>query len=113
VSNGAAQALSWLMLIGAAMLEAVWALALKRSHGFTVLWPSIVGVAVAALSLFMLTVALKHLPAGTAYAVWVGIGSVCVAAAGIFALGESAAPARLMCLALITAGVIGLKLLPG
>lgn len=75
------------------------------------LWPSIVGVAVAALSLFMLTAALKHLPAGTAYAVWVGIGSVCVAGAGMIVLGESVAPGRLMCLALITVGVIGLKLL--
>jgi quaternary ammonium compound-resistance protein SugE len=104
--------LAWALLLTAGALEAVWALALKRSHGFTVLWPSVLGVMVAIVSLAMLTAALKHLPAGTAYAVWVGVGSVCVAVAGILLLGESASPARLACLALIAGGVIGLKLLP-
>ncbi|MCM5681431.1 SMR family transporter [Schlegelella sp. S2-27] len=104
--------MAWALLLTAGALEAVWALALKRSHGFTVLWPSLLGVTVAIVSLTMLTVALKHLPAGTAYAVWVGVGSVCVAVAGIALFGESAAPARLVCLGLIAGGVVGLKLLP-
>ncbi|MFI6485750.1 DMT family transporter [Nonomuraea sp. NPDC050663] len=98
------------MLLVAAGLEIVWATALERSNGFTRLWPTLIGVSSAALSFALLSFALKSLPVGTAYAVWVGVGALGVAAVGILALGESASPARLLCLALILAGVIGLRL---
>ncbi|GAA0402369.1 quaternary ammonium compound efflux SMR transporter SugE [Acrocarpospora corrugata] len=97
----------------AAMLEVVWATALERSAGFTRLWPTVIGVTAAALSFVLLTFALKTLPLGTGYAVWVGLGAVGVAVMGIVALGESAAPARLACLMLILVGVVGLKFLDG
>ncbi|GAA2362516.1 DMT family transporter [Nonomuraea africana] len=105
--------MAWVLLVLAAGLEIVWATALERSDGFSRPWPALLGVAAAALSLVLLTFALRSLPMGTAYAVWVGLGAVGVAAAGIVALGESASPARLACLALIVLGVIGLRLLDG
>ncbi|XVV03578.1 DMT family transporter [Actinosynnema sp. CA-248983] len=103
--------MAWLLLVAAALLEVVWATALERSAGFTRPWPTALGVVTAATSFALLTLALKHLPLGTAYAVWVGLGAVGVAAVGILVLGESASPARLACLALIIVGVIGLKAL--
>lgn len=77
------------------LLEIVWAIALKHTGGFTRFWPSVIGVSAAVASFFMLSSALKSLPVGTAYAVWVGIGALGVAIAGIVALGESASPLRL------------------
>ncbi|MDF5752056.1 multidrug efflux SMR transporter [Spongiactinospora sp. TRM90649] len=103
----------WLTLAAAALLEVVWALALERSEGFTRFWPAAVGVTAAVLSFVLLAFALRDLPLGTAYAVWVGLGAVGVALSGIIALGESASPARLACLLLIVAGVAGLKLIEG
>ncbi|MEU3165273.1 multidrug efflux SMR transporter [Streptosporangium sp. NPDC006930] len=105
--------MAWVLLLTAAALEIVWATALERSDGFTRFWPAFFGVTAAVLSFVMLTFALRTLPLGTAYAVWVGLGALGVAAVGVVALGESAAPARLGCLALILVGVIGLKLLDG
>lgn len=102
--------MSWLLLTGAGLLEIVWAVALKQAGGFTRFWPSLIGIVSAIISFVMLSLALKQLPVGTAYAVWVGIGALGVALAGIVALGESASPARLGLLALILIGVIGLKL---
>jgi quaternary ammonium compound-resistance protein SugE len=102
--------MSWLLLTGAGLLEIVWAVALKQTGGFTRFWPSLIGIISAIISFVMLSLALKQLPVGTAYAVWVGIGALGVALAGIVALGESASPARLGLLALILIGVIGLKL---
>ncbi|SEL21523.1 quaternary ammonium compound-resistance protein SugE [Bosea lupini] len=102
--------MSWLLLTGAGLLEIVWAIALKQAGGFTRFWPSLIGIVSAIVSFVMLSLALKQLPVGTAYAVWVGIGALGVAIAGIVALGESASPARLGLLALILIGVIGLKL---
>ncbi len=102
--------MSWLLLTGAGLLEIVWAIALKQAGGFTRFWPSLIGIVSAIVSFVMLSLALKQLPVGTAYAVWVGIGALGVAIAGIVALGESASPARLSLLALILIGVIGLKL---
>jgi quaternary ammonium compound-resistance protein SugE len=104
---------AWLMLIGAGLLEIVWATALKRADGFTRLWPSVVGVAVAQLSLVLLAAALRHLPVGTAYAVWVGIGALGVATAGMVAFGESASPLRLGFMAMILIGVVGLRFVEG
>src|SRR5688572_25536897 len=103
--------MAWVFLVVAGLLEIVWALALKQAHGFTRLGPAVLGITAAGVSFGLLSASLKSLPVGTAYAVWVGIGAVGVAVAGILALGESASPARLMCLTLILAGVIGLKFL--
>lgn len=102
--------MSWLLLTGAGLLEIVWAIALKQAGGFTRFWPSLIGIVSAVVSFVMLSLALKQLPVGTAYAVWVGIGAFGVALAGIVALGESASPTRLSLLGLILIGVIGLKL---
>lgn len=105
--------MAWSILIGAGLLEIVWATTLKHSDGFTRFWPSAIGLAAAIISFVMLAIALKSLPVGTAYAVWVGIGAVGVAIVGILALGESASPLRLGCLALILIGIVGLKLVEG
>lgn len=104
---------AWALLIGAGLLEIVWAIALKYTDGFTRPWPSVLGVTGAAVSFFLLSTSLKTLPVGTAYAVWVGVGALGVALAGIVALGESASPLRLVFLAVILAGITGLKLVEG
>ena len=101
----------WTLLLLAAALEIVWASGLKSTAGFTRLWPSAGVIAAMAASMVLLALAARGLPIGTAYAVWTGIGAVGTALAGIFLFGESAAPARLACIALIVAGVIGLKFL--
>jgi quaternary ammonium compound-resistance protein SugE len=101
---------SWLILIGAGLLEIVWATALKDAEGFTRLWPSVIGIVFSLVSFVMLAVALKNLPVGTAYAVWVGIGASGVAVAGMLAFGESASPLRLGFIALIVIGVVGLRI---
>lgn len=102
--------MAWILLFAAALLEIVWAIALKQADGFTRFWPSAIGLVTAWVSFVLLTLALKRLPVGTAYAVWVGLGALGVALAGIVALGESASAARLGALGLILAGVVGLKL---
>jgi quaternary ammonium compound-resistance protein SugE len=104
---------AWLILIGAGLLEVVWAIALKESDGFTKLWPSVIGVATAWISFILLSIALKSLPVGTAYAVWVGIGAVGVVALGIMLLNEGASLVRLSFLAMITIGIVGLRLTEG
>lgn len=103
--------MAWLLLVCAALLEIVWAVALDRSEGFTRPGPAALGITAAVLSFVLLTFALRALPLGTAYAVWVGLGTLGVALVGILALGESASAPRLTCLALILLGVAGLKLL--
>jgi quaternary ammonium compound-resistance protein SugE len=105
--------MAWIALTVAGLLEVVWAIALKESDGFTRPVPSVIGVAAAIASFALLTAALRSLPVGTAYAIWVGMGALGVALVGIVALGEAATPARLGCLALILAGVIGLKAVEG
>jgi quaternary ammonium compound-resistance protein SugE len=103
--------MAWLLLIGAGLLEIIWAIALKYTGGFTRLGPSVIGITAAVVSFIMLTLALKTLPVGTAYAVWVGIGALGVALAGIVVFGDSASPLRLGLLGLILFGVIGLKVI--
>jgi len=103
----------WLVLVGAGLLEIVWATALKQSDGFSRLWPSVIGIGGATLSFVLLAVALRHLPAGTGYAVWVGIGAVGVATAGIVAFGETVSPVRVVFLSMIVVGVAGLRLVEG
>ncbi len=101
--------MAWLYLIVAGVLEIVWAIGLKASEGFTKPLASAVTVAGAAASFYFLALALRELPVGTGYAVWVGIGAVGVAIFGIAWLGETASPARLAGIALIVAGVALLK----
>ncbi len=102
--------MSWIVLLIAGLLEVVWAIGLKYTHGFTRLMPSIITVVAMIASVAMLSWSMKSLPVGTAYAVWTGIGAVGAAITGIVLLGESASPARLLSLGLIVAGIIGLKL---
>ncbi|EMF0718206.1 quaternary ammonium compound efflux SMR transporter SugE [Citrobacter sp. Marseille-Q6884] len=102
--------MSWIVLLIAGLLEVVWAIGLKYTHGFTRLMPSIITVVAMVASVAMLSWSMKSLPVGTAYAVWTGIGAVGAAITGIVLLGESASPARLLSLGLIVAGIIGLKL---
>lgn len=104
---------AWAILVAAGLLEIVWAIALKHADGFTRPWPSLLALGAAVISFAMLSSSLKSLPVGTAYAAWVGIGALGVAVAGILALGESAAPARLGFLALILVGIVGLKMVEG
>lgn len=101
--------MAWILLVAAGLLEIVWALALKQADGLTRFWPSLLGIGTAGLSLALLALSLRSLPVGTAYAVWVGIGTLGVALAGIIALGESVSVFRVICLMLIVAGVAGLK----
>ncbi|MGH8055012.1 MAG: quaternary ammonium compound efflux SMR transporter SugE [Stenotrophomonas sp.] len=100
----------WIYLLLAGVFEIGFALGLKYSEGFTRLWPSVITVVMAAISLWLLTQALRTIPVGTGYAVWTGIGAVGVAIAGVFLFGDSASWPRLLCIGLIVAGVMGLKL---
>jgi len=102
--------MSWIILFSAGFLEVVWAIGLKYTHGFTRLTPSIITVSAMIVSIVLLSWAMRSLPVGTAYAVWTGIGAVGAAITGILLLGESASLARIASLALIVAGIIGLKL---
>jgi len=103
--------MSWLYLLIAAALEIVWATGLKSTDGFTKLWPSVGVIAAMIASMFLLALAARGLPIGTAYAVWTGIGAVGTAILGIVFFGDSAAAPRLLCIGLIVAGVAGLKFL--
>ena len=103
----------WLWLLIAGGLEIAWAIGLKYTDGFKHLWPSVVTIVLMIGSFFALAQAVRELPLGTAYAMWTGIGAVGTAVLGIFLFAESANPARLVCLALVIAGIIGLKLTAG
>ncbi|HDR2550633.1 quaternary ammonium compound efflux SMR transporter SugE [Enterobacter ludwigii] len=102
--------MSWIILVIAGLLEVVWAIGLKYTHGFTRLIPSVITITAMIVSIVLLSWAMRSLPVGTAYAVWTGIGAVGAAITGILLLGESASLARIASLALIVAGIIGLKL---
>jgi quaternary ammonium compound-resistance protein SugE len=101
--------MSWLVLILAGLFEIGWAIGLKYTDGFTRLWPTVGTLGAMVISVGLLGVAMKDLPVGTAYAVWTGVGAVGTVLLGIFLLGESAAPGRLISVGLIIAGIIGLK----
>ncbi len=102
--------MSWILLVLAGLLEIIWAIGLKYTDGFTRLWPTLATVSAMLISLALLGIAMKTLPVSTAYAVWMGIGVVGTAILGIMVLGEPATFGRLMSIALILTGVIGLKL---
>jgi quaternary ammonium compound-resistance protein SugE len=100
----------WGALLVAGLFEIAWAVGLKYTEGFSRLWPSVGTLAAMAVSFGLLSYALKTLPVGTAYAIWTGIGAIGTAIVGIVLLGESASPARLLCIAMIGAGIVGLKM---
>ncbi|SDH15117.1 quaternary ammonium compound-resistance protein SugE [Paraburkholderia steynii] len=102
--------MSWALLSVAGLLEIAFAFGMKWSEGFTRLMPALFTVATGLSSVFLLSLSLRTLPVGTGYAVWTGIGAAGTALLGIVVLGDSAAPMRILCIALILAGVIGLKL---
>ena len=105
-----ANAGAWLVLLGASILEMVWAIALKQADGFTRFWPGVIGIVAAAASFYLLALALKGLPVGTAYAVWTGIGAAGTAALGIVLLGEPLTLLRVTSIALVIIGIAGLRL---
>ncbi|HLT28137.1 MAG TPA: quaternary ammonium compound efflux SMR transporter SugE [Zeimonas sp.] len=102
--------MAWLVLFVAGLFEVAWAIGLKYTEGFTRPWPTAGTVAAMIVSVVLLGVAMRSLPVGTAYAVWTGIGAVGTVVLGIVLFGESAELVRLVCVGLIIAGIIGLKL---
>ena len=102
--------MTWLILLAAGLLECVWAVALKYTEGFTRWLPSTITIVAMTGSVVLLGIAMRNLPLGTAYAIWTGIGTVGTAVAGMVLLGEPAGAVRLGCIALIVAGIIGLKM---
>ena len=102
--------MAWGLLVLAGLFEVAWAIGLKYSEGLTRLWPSVWTALAMALSVWLLGLALKSLPLGTAYSVWVGIGAVGTVVLGIVLFGESANAIRLISVTLIIGGIIGLKL---
>lgn len=100
----------WFHLLIAGLLEVAWAVGLKQTEGWTRLWPSLITAALMIASFFFLSLALRTLPIGTAYAVWTGIGAVGTALIGLFIFHEPRTTARLVCILLIVSGVVGLKL---
>ena len=102
--------MAWVLLCTAGMLEIAFAFCMKSSEGFTQLMPALLTVGAGLSSVVLLSIALRALPVGTGYAIWTGIGAAGTAILGMAVLGESMAPMRVLCLVLIVAGVIGLKL---
>jgi quaternary ammonium compound-resistance protein SugE len=102
--------MAWICLLIAALFEVIWAVGLKFTVGLTRLWPSVFTVLASTVSFVLLAQATKTLPVGTSYAIWTGIGAAGTAAVGILWFGESDSVPRLVCIALIVIGVVGLKL---
>ena len=102
--------MAWVILVLAGLFEVGWAIGLKYTAGFTRLWPTIWTILAMSISLWLLGIAVKSLPVGTAYSIWVGVGAVGTVILGIVLLGEPANAARLISVTLIIAGIIGLKL---
>jgi quaternary ammonium compound-resistance protein SugE len=105
--------MNWVILVVAGLFEVGWAVGLKYTAGFTRLWPTVWTVLAMIISLWLLGIAMKGLPVGTAYSVWVGVGSVGTVIFGMVLLGEPASPMRLISVAFIIAGIVGLKLSAG
>lgn len=101
--------MTWLILIVAGLLEVVWAITLKQTEGFTRLVPSLITIATMAASFYLLSIAMRTLPLGTAYAVWVGIGAIGTAIVGILLFEEAVTPLKLVSLVLVVAGIVGLR----
>jgi quaternary ammonium compound-resistance protein sugE len=103
--------MNWGLLFVAGVLEIVWAIGMKSSHGFTRIWPSLTVIVCMSASFTLLALAMRSIPLGTAYAVWTGIGAVGTVIYGMIFLGESSSVSRILCLILILTGIVGLKLL--
>lgn len=103
--------MGWVYLVAAGVCEIFYAAAMPRTDGFTRLWPSVFCGVFIALSMYLLSLATRSIPVGTAYAVWVGIGAVGTAVYGMAVLGEDSSVLRVLCFGLIIAGIVGLKLL--
>ncbi|WP_376098321.1 DMT family transporter [Roseomonas sp. CCTCC AB2023176] len=101
---------AWWTLLAAGLLEVCWAIGLKVSGGFTRLWPSVATIAAMVASMWLLALAVRDLPVGTAYAVWTGIGAVGTAILGVVLLGEPLTAARVAGIAAIAGGIVTLKL---
>ena len=102
--------MAWVYLVVAGLFECAWAIGIKYTDGFTKIVPSVLTLAAMAISVWLLSIAMKTIPIGTAYAVWTGIGAVGVALLGMFLFDESKDIARIFCLLLIVSGIVGLKL---
>jgi quaternary ammonium compound-resistance protein SugE len=105
--------MAWVLLFLAGGFEVVWALAMKRSSGFTQPWPTLLTFAAMAVSVYLLAQSLRTLPVSTAYAVWTGVGAAGGAIFGVLLFGEGASVSKVACVSLIVAGVIGLRLFSG
>ncbi|WP_067866892.1 DMT family transporter [Neptuniibacter marinus] len=101
--------MGWVYLAIAGLIECGWAIGLKYSDGFTRLWPSVISAVLIVVSLGLLSLAMRTIPVGTAYAAWSGIGAVALASYGIIFLGESGSFVRILCIFLIVTGLAGLK----
>jgi quaternary ammonium compound-resistance protein SugE len=101
--------MAWVLLLVAGLFEVGWAIGLKYTEGFTKFWPSVLTLSAMMASVVLLAIAMKSLPVGTSYAVWVGVGAVGTALLGIILFGESAHMGRLVSLGLIVVGIVGLK----
>ncbi len=104
--------MAWAILFLAGLFETGWAIGLKSTEGFTRLWPTLWTILAMLVSVLLLGIAMKSLPVGTAYSVWVGVGAVGTVLLGIVLFGEPANAARLISIALIIAGIVGLRLAP-
>jgi len=102
--------MNWIILIVAGLFEVGWAIGLKYTEGFSRLWPSIATAVSMVVSVVLLALAMRKLPVGTAYAVWTGIGAIGTVALGIVLFDEAVTPVRIGCIALIGAGIVGLKI---
>ena len=105
--------MAWIYLAVAGLLECVWPLGLKHSEGFTRLGPSLLTVGTGGVSLYLLALAMKSIPVGTAYAVWTGIGATGVALLGMWLEGDPRTVGRLVCIGIIVSGILGLRILSG
>ncbi|HYF15158.1 MAG TPA: quaternary ammonium compound efflux SMR transporter SugE [Phycisphaerales bacterium] len=102
--------MAWVLLVIAGLLEVGWAIGLKYTHGFTRLWPSVLTIAAMIASMYLLGLAARTLPIGTAYAVWVGIGAAGAAVLGMALLKEPATAGRIAFLVLLCVSIVGLKM---
>jgi len=101
---------AWLILFVAGLLEVIWAFSMKKSEGFSLLWPSVITIVAMAGSVWLLAISMKSIPLGTAYTIWTGIGAVGAFLVGIAVLGEAASPMRWLAAALIVSGLILMKM---
>jgi len=100
---------AWLVLFTAGLLEVVWAFSMKKSEGFSLLWPSVITLVAMAGSVWLLAISMKSIPLGTAYTIWTGIGAVGAFLVGIVVLGEAVTLVRILAAALIVAGLVLMK----